>query len=182
VRYIENSLDRLLEEGVAIKPAELRTARDIPLQKFASSDRLIVFLIPKDTFEHTDAEAKIILTATMVDGTALPTWLIFDPLKGEFRGVAPQDFTGDLIIKILARDDFGRQAETTVKINIESAPGRLAFKGKPGLTVELHQQSVFAWKHERDRLLQQMRQARMSEDATERIEKPSEGYVRGLPV
>ncbi len=106
----------------------------------------------------------------MVDGAALPNWLIFDPNRGQFQGTPPQQFNGDLVIKIMARDENGRQAETTVRIRVGAAGEPVSFKGKASLTAQLKQQSVFAWKHERDQLMQRLHAVYQPEHAVENPE------------
>lgn len=142
--------------------AELKVMRDIPLQNFAATGNTVNvnFTIPADTFVHTDAKASVMLAATLVDGTPLPNWLVFDGNKGEFRGNAPPGFKGVLQIKVMARDDAGRQVETTVRIQVGVNSDQLVQKGpagKPALAAQLRDQSPFAWKSERDRMVQHAR-------------------------
>lgn len=141
---------------------ELKVMRDIPLQNFAANAGAVKvnFTIPADTFVHTDAKASVTLVATLVDGTSLPNWLLFDGNKGEFRGNAPPGFKGVLQIKVIARDDAGKQAETTVRIQVGVSSDRLAegtLRGKPALAAQLREQGPFAWKAERDRMVQHAR-------------------------
>ena len=137
---------------------ELRVQRDIPLQNFepTSGPTLITFSIPADTFAHTDAQAKISLSAVMLDGSALPPWLVFDPAKGEFRGIAPEDFDGVIEVRVIARDDKGSQVETMVRIQVRAKAG---FGGRAGLSDQFRGHGVFAWKSERDQLLRHARDA-----------------------
>ena len=138
---------------------ELRVQRDIPLQRFepTSGPALVTFTIPADTFAHTDAQAKISLSATMVDGSPLPHWLVFDPAKGEFRGIAPEEFDGVIEVRVIARDDKGSQVETMVRIQVRAKAGFGG--GRAGLSDQFRSHGVFAWKAERDQLLRHAREA-----------------------
>jgi hypothetical protein len=84
----------------------------------------------------------------------LPEWLSFDGETGKFTGV-PNGFVGELLIKVIARDEQGRQAETVIRIRIGNPVADTLLQGKPTLTAQLRAQGVFAWKAERDNLVQQ---------------------------
>ena len=149
----------------------LQVQREVVPQRFAVGTGEIRFSVPPETFSHTDPSASVTLSAVLASGAALPDWLIFDPVKGEFSGIPPQGFQGELVIKLIARDSAGRQIETEVKIRIGDARAtaekgvklqkgeRPVGQGKPGLTAQLRGASVFAWKAERDRALHQAREA-----------------------
>ena len=144
---------------------ELRLEKKIPDQEFAAGSRFIRYLIPVDTFVHTDSEAKVALSAFMVDGTPLPTWLKFDGEKGEFEGMPPEWFQGELLIKVVARDDEGRQAETIVRLRVVEQVSELSFTGKPSLAEQLRSAGLFGWQVERDQLMQQAGEARLQAKA-----------------
>ncbi|WP_139215199.1 tandem-95 repeat protein, partial [Oceanisphaera psychrotolerans] len=141
----------------------LMVQRDIPEQNFSSSGGLttISFIIPADTFGHTQPGVDIQLSAVLVNGQSLPDWLLFDAEKGEFRGVAPANFDGVMVIKVIARDENGRQVETqvTIRVRADANSDTTAQTGKIGLMDQLKSQSQFAWKGERDRLIELARQA-----------------------
>jgi len=138
---------------------ELLLDKAIPDQQFPAGASTILFVVPTDAFVHTDSLARVELFAQMVDGTSLPDWLVFDKEKGEFKGVPPTNFQGELLIKVIARDEAGRQAETIVRIRVGEKAEQVSLKGKPTLTAQLKAQGVFAWKAERDNLVQQARDA-----------------------
>jgi hypothetical protein len=76
------------------------------------------FALPSDAFAHTRAEAALTLEAKMADGTNLPAWVAFDGQAGVFRLTPPAGFTGELEIKVIARDNEGREAEAKFKLNV----------------------------------------------------------------
>jgi hypothetical protein len=98
---------------------------------------MIRYIVPMDAFVHTDSTAQVTLTAQMIDGTALPSWLIFDSEKGEFKGIPPTDFVGELVIKVTARDQEGRQAETILRIRVGMSADKLTLRGKPSFAAQL---------------------------------------------
>ena len=76
----------------------------IPLADQSSGeDDIVRFTLPSDAFSDTDGDV-LTLTATLVDGTELPSWLTFDEVAGTFSGTPPQDFNGSLDILVTASD------------------------------------------------------------------------------
>ena len=153
-----------IEQAQVPETGQILVQRDIPEQTFASSNgiTLISFNIPTDTFGHTEPGAEITLSAVLADGRELPDWLLFDPEKGEFRGVAPKGFDGTLVIRVIARDQDGNQVETMVTIQVRSEQAETAElmqEGKGGLMQQLQSHNQFAWKAERDRLIHLARAA-----------------------
>ena len=76
-----------------------------------------IFTLTLDPATFTDAdEDKLFYTATLLDGTSLPTWLSFDGNSLTFSGT-PSDSDVDTInIKIVARDDNGEATADFVLI------------------------------------------------------------------
>jgi len=99
-------------------------------------------IVPTDTFVHSQRDAIINLTVQRIDGRALPAWLHFNPLRGEFYGTSPQDFDEDMEVKIVAHDGLSNEASTTFRFRIHKE--KQAFKGKPGLSsmMRSHTKSV----------------------------------------
>ncbi len=61
------------------------------------------YTIPASTFSDVDGDA-LTLTATLADGTELPAWLSFDSNTQTFSGTPPQDFNGDINLRVTASD------------------------------------------------------------------------------
>jgi hypothetical protein len=78
----------------------------------------ISFTLPTDTFAHSQADAVVQLVATQIDGTALPVWLSFNAQTGTFVGQPPAGLSGQLVIRVIARDQDGREAVATIRINL----------------------------------------------------------------
>ncbi|RAU19983.1 hypothetical protein CU669_20840, partial [Paramagnetospirillum kuznetsovii] len=78
----------------------------------------VSFALPVDTFAHTRADAVVTLKAAQADGQPLPPWLAFDPKTGAFAGTPPADLNGVVVIRVVARDQDGREAIATVRINL----------------------------------------------------------------
>ncbi|GAA6210906.1 hypothetical protein NBRC116602_06460 [Hyphomicrobiales bacterium 4NK60-0047b] len=61
------------------------------------------FTIPTGTFSDVDGDA-LTLAATLTDGSELPAWLSFDSNTQTFSGTPPQDFHGDINLRVAASD------------------------------------------------------------------------------
>jgi VCBS repeat-containing protein len=77
-------------------------------------DTLWSFAVPAAAFADVEGDA-LTLTATLADGSALPTWLSFDGTS--FTGTPPQDFNGDIGLKVIASDGSD-SAETSFTLTI----------------------------------------------------------------
>ncbi|WP_299776046.1 tandem-95 repeat protein, partial [uncultured Tateyamaria sp.] len=69
----------------------------------SSEDEAVSFALPANAFTDVDGDA-LTLSATLVGGTALPGWLLFDAVAGSFSGTPPQDFNGILSVTVTASD------------------------------------------------------------------------------
>ena len=56
---------------------------------------------------------------------AMP-WLNFNGTTGTFEGKPPAGFTGDLQIKVIARDSSGNEAESMFRFSVGDAPAQQA--------------------------------------------------------
>ncbi len=82
-----------------------------------NEDTAISVAVPSDTFEDVDGDA-LVLSATLADGSELPSWLSFDGTT--FTGTPPQDFNGSLDLTVIASDgEF--TAEETFTLSIDPA-------------------------------------------------------------
>ncbi|MBR9971305.1 cadherin-like domain-containing protein [Magnetospirillum sulfuroxidans] len=110
--------------------------------------------IPVDAFAHSDPNAVVQLAATQADGKPLPPWVAFDPKTGKFTIQPPAGAKGVFNIRVVARDDQGREAITTFKVVVGNAQtgdasdaldrdgnpikdSKQAFAGKPGLMAQM---------------------------------------------
>ncbi|BCK87235.1 hypothetical protein MIZ01_1007 [Sideroxyarcus emersonii] len=78
------------------------------------------YTIPADTF--TDADTiygdSLSYSATLADGSALPSWLTFDPSAGIFSGTPGHGDTGTLDVLVTATDTGGLAATATLKLDV----------------------------------------------------------------
>ncbi|MEY3201029.1 MAG: hypothetical protein RIR70_579, partial [Pseudomonadota bacterium] len=93
------------------------------------------FIVPRDAFAHTDANARITLSAQLVDGRPLPRWVQFDARSGTFTLKPPEGARGLMQIKLIAKDHQGREASTIFRFHVSArSVGELH---KPGFSEQL---------------------------------------------
>ena len=108
----------------------------IPDQKYQTHAD-VRYIIPVDAFSHTNPNAIVKLSVSSADGKGLPSWLKFDMHKGEFKGIPPESYKGELAIRVRATDNYGNQIETQFRIRVGDVYDRLGDVGKPSLTAQL---------------------------------------------
>ena len=152
--------------GSESKSTNLIVNRGMPDIETPSARQVIEIVVPRDAFAHGKPDATVSLTAIQADGRPLPDWLVFDPLKGHFRGVPPEGLRGEITIRLIARDNTGAQVETVFRIRIvEGGNDKLSIKGKPSLTRQLADAGRVMRLGERDALMTRMRQGKEHSDS-----------------
>ena len=102
--------------------------------------------LPFDAFVHSDKDAVIKLEAKQADNRSLPKWVQFDPVSGVFEVTPPKGFKGKLDLKVVARDDDGREATALFQLFVgeqekvspqsrESFSEKLRMAGKRPITL-----------------------------------------------
>ena len=95
------------ETSTAIVSIDVTTSNNAPVEGTVLTDQsspeeeAVSFALPDDAFTDVDGD-DLSLSATLADGSALPSWLSFDGVS--FTGTPPQDFNGDLDILVTASD------------------------------------------------------------------------------
>ena len=77
----------------------------------------INFTLTPDTFVNTAGDSVVTLSAARIDGGPLPSWLYFNPNTGTFLGTLPQDFDGEVLVRVVARDSSGNEASVVIRLN-----------------------------------------------------------------
>ena len=75
--------------------------------------------LPDSTFVHLDTSAQVTLTISQTDGQLLPSWMTFDVKSGTFTGQPPPGVTGAVGVRVVARDQKGFEAVSTIQVVIE---------------------------------------------------------------
>jgi uncharacterized delta-60 repeat protein len=74
--------------------------------------------ISNDSFFDVDVADQLSISAKLVDGSALPSWLNFDPVTREFSGTPVNDDIGAIQIQIVATDLAGASASSTFNLSV----------------------------------------------------------------
>jgi len=86
----------------------------------ATEDGFFDFTVPVTTFTDIDIGDSLSLSATQVDGSALPAWLIFNPSTGRFTGVPDNAAVGNLQVRVIATDVAGLSVNTAFTLTVNN--------------------------------------------------------------
>jgi hypothetical protein len=90
-------------------PPGLTIYRGVTDQFVQGTEVSVKVSLPFDAFIHSNKDAVIKLQAKQSDDSPLPNWVQFDPVSGVFEVIAPKGFKGKVDVKVVARDDEGRE-------------------------------------------------------------------------
>jgi hypothetical protein len=94
--------------------------RDLPpVTLNRSGTEGFIYQVPEDAFRHSQPGTQLNYEASAENGGTLPNWLRFDSAKLQIVGTKPQDSTGNIDVRITARDAYGNEASTVAKITFE---------------------------------------------------------------
>ena len=79
------------------------------------------YALPSTLFSEAIAGDTLRYTATLADGSSLPAWLTFDPVKQTFSGTPTDQTTGTLAITVTATDLGGLSASTALSLQVNPA-------------------------------------------------------------
>ncbi|WP_139559060.1 ELWxxDGT repeat protein [Methylotetracoccus oryzae] len=91
----------------------------------ATEDAAFSFTFAADTFADVDLGDTLTYTATLADGSPLPTWLAFDPGTRTFSGTPTNGDVGTLSLKVTTTDSAGALVSDTFDLvitNTNDAP------------------------------------------------------------
>lgn len=84
-----------------------------PQVKFALADQQVgegttlTYTIPSGSFADPDSDDLLTYSATLANGSALPSWLSFNASTRQFSGIAPINGSSTTSIKVIAKDRGG---------------------------------------------------------------------------
>jgi ELWxxDGT repeat protein len=94
----------------------VQNTNDTPVVTYAIADQtafedsIFSFTIPTNTFSDIDGDT-LTYSATLADGSGLPSWLAFDATTRTFNGTPENGDVGSLNVKVIAADGSGATAE-----------------------------------------------------------------------
>lgn len=81
-------------------------------------DAAFSYTLPENTFLDVDAGDSLSYSATLTDGSALPSWLSFDTATRTFNGTPGNAEVGSLAISVTATDLAGASAATAFDLSV----------------------------------------------------------------
>ena len=91
----------------------------------ATEDAPFSFVVPVNTFADIDVGDSLSLSASLANGSALPSWLKFDAATGTFSGTPVNADVGTLGVQVTARDLAGTSISNSFQLavaNTNDAP------------------------------------------------------------
>jgi Ca2+-binding RTX toxin-like protein len=86
----------------------------------ATEDAGFNFKVPATSFTDVDVGDHLNFTATLADGSPLPTWLLFDAATHTFSGTPDNGDVGDIVIRVTATDTSGATAAQDFHIGVSN--------------------------------------------------------------
>src|SRR5512135_1692705 len=89
----------------------------------AVEGKAFVFALPAAAFSDPDPGDALAFGAALVDGSALPAWLAFDPASATFSGTPGFADAGSYLVRVTATDSSGASASAELALDVaEGAP------------------------------------------------------------
>ena len=83
-----------------------------------TEDAAFSFVVPAGSFTDIDNGDSLSYTATLANGDALPSWLVFDAVTQTFSGTPANGDVGSYSVVVKATDTGGLSASSTFAINV----------------------------------------------------------------
>lgn len=107
--------------NVTVNPAYAAPTASQPLFLMTALGQPWQYALPTGLFYESVAGDTLTYTAKMADGTALPSWLSFDPIKQTFSGTPSGQVPSALNLKITATDMGGLSSSTTLTVQLQQS-------------------------------------------------------------
>jgi Calpain family cysteine protease/Putative Ig domain len=98
--------------------ASAPTPRNVPTATYWLANQAVTFNLPASSFVDPQGEAMS-YSATMANGSALPTWLKFNKTTGAFTGTAPVT-PQNMAVTVTATDQSGLSAHATFQATVQA--------------------------------------------------------------
>ncbi len=118
-------------------PPGLTVNRGVTDQFVQGTDVATKISLPFDAFMHSNKDAVIKLEARTADNASLPSWVQFDPATGVFEVSPPPGFKGKIDVKVVGRDDDGREATVIFQMFVGEPPTQNRSEGRDSLAEKL---------------------------------------------
>jgi Ca2+-binding RTX toxin-like protein len=113
---------------------DVPTVENLIADQQAVADVSFSFTVPANIFADVDLGEDLIYTATKSDGSALPSWLVFDATTRTFSGTPPTGAGGNLDVRVTATDASSAAVSDVFTIAVSSIPVINGTAGNDSLT------------------------------------------------
>ena len=83
-----------------------------------AAEAFFIYPLPVSLFSHSNPDAVISLEVQSVNGSSIPCWMSFDPVRKVISGKAPKEAKGVYRVELVAKDQFGEHARSFLLIKI----------------------------------------------------------------
>jgi Ca2+-binding RTX toxin-like protein len=91
----------------------------LPTQQ-ANETQAFSYVVPAGTFGDEDAGDSLTLSATLANGTALPSWLVFNAATRTLSGTPPDTAAGNIGLSIRATDSAGAFVLAALSLDVSN--------------------------------------------------------------
>jgi len=85
-----------------------------------AEDSTLSFVVPDGSFADVDSGDSLTYTATLADGSELPTWLSFDGNTKTFSGTPTNDAVGNIEVAVTATDSASASISDTYTLTVSN--------------------------------------------------------------
>jgi Ca2+-binding RTX toxin-like protein len=105
---------------VVLNVNDAPTAVTVIADSTVFEDSTTTFSFPITAFADADVGDQLAYSATLVDGSPLPAWIIFDPTTRAFTATPDDSEVGSLALRVVATDQSGAQAAQTFVLTVQN--------------------------------------------------------------
>ncbi|MEI7612750.1 MAG: putative Ig domain-containing protein, partial [Betaproteobacteria bacterium] len=98
----------------------------------ATAGTALTYVVPVNTFTDVDIGDSLTLTASLANGSALPSWLTFNAATRTFSGTPANGDAGNLSLKVIATDLAGAAVSSSFAVTVNASNPGLTLTGTSG--------------------------------------------------
>ena len=104
-----------------------------PPNQSATEDAAFAYQLPAGTFADKDVGDTLTYSATLADGSALPSWLVFDAATRTFSGTPANGDVGSLSILVIGTDGARKGLGNPQLFSAKTSQTLVSCMSPPGL-------------------------------------------------
>ena len=96
------------------------TVANLIADQTADEDTAFNFAVPANSFDDVDVGDTLIYSASLSDGSALPSWLVFDAVTQTFSGTPANGDVGAVDVRVTATDSSNASVSDDFTLTVEA--------------------------------------------------------------